>query len=459
MSWVKNAASALGKAVFTPIVEAETGGGRDAVAGGSLRPEYLLAIPPADDKDPTSKGIQEENARLFSIYEWVNTCVNRISHSAAMLECSIINRASDESDEDNPAAVRLKIPNPWMTEFELWESTIAWLQLTGNAFWIYDYDATADEGVVPYIYVAAASKMRVIPDKEKWIKGYVLDLGLGDQNPVYAPEEVVHFKMFNPENLYLGIGPVAALRATSMLDLNAIAYNQNFFKQGAQVDGVLEYEGHLQDPDYQRLRKQFQERYHGVAKQHLPIILQGGLSWKQTGVTPRDAEFLRGREMNREAVFGVYGLPPALGGIFRYANYANSKQQYKYYWNETMAPLMRRVEQRVTRDMVWRFGMTDYKAWFDISKAPALQEDDVARTKRLLNSLEDGAITINEFRAEYGYDSLPGGDKTLLEIGVSDPAEVFEDAAENLGGWENMDTADWEAFVSRVTDELAREVA
>jgi len=42
---------------------------------------------------------------------------------------------------------------------------------------------------------------------------------------------------------------------------------------------------------------------------------------------------------------------------------------------------------------------------------------------------------------------------------VSDPAEVFEDAAENLGGWENMDTADWEAFVSRVTDELAREVA
>ncbi len=65
--------------------------------------------------------------------------------------------------------------------------------------------------------------------------------------------------------------------------------------------------GDLGEPgpgEFDRLLAHGRDRHQGVAKGHEVALLEGGLTYKQTGISQRDMEFLEGRKYNREEVMG-----------------------------------------------------------------------------------------------------------------------------------------------------------
>lgn len=342
---------------------------------------------------------------------WEFAAISRIAFSAPQARLRMkINGA--EVKPDNPWLQRLREPNPVDSGFDALEATFAWLESTGNAVWLWD-TPVVDTVTAPDYYVIPPTEVEITPDPKVKIAKYTHRVGNEGKAAAvdYSLKEVCHFKLFNPFNALWGLPPAALL--TKVLDTEAEAadYNLRFFKQGAHISGVLEYPGTIPEADFNRLQSQFADRYHGVKNQHIPVILEGGLTWKPTGAPPKDIEFLQGRRYGRESILAVHGVPPALAGVFEYANYSNAEAQYLFFWNETLSPRLSKVAEGYA--MFLRRNGIRAECWFDTTDVPALRETPAKLGLRLSQIVLAGVLTINEARELLGHPPLPEGDVTV----------------------------------------------
>ena len=102
----------------------------------------------------------------------------------------------------------------------------------------------------------------------------------------------------------------------------------------------------------------------------------------------------------------MFGVPPAKIGVLRYANYANSREQDKTFWAETMQPKLARIAAKVTAELCARYDPGLEFVFADVTPQDIAQQAEVA--VKLANA---GLRTINELRAEFKWgDPVPWGD-------------------------------------------------
>ena len=147
------------------------------------------------------------------------------------------------------------------------------------------------------------------------ISGWVY--GKGVKKIPLQPHEVVFFRYFNPYHDYRGLAPLQAAKSGVEQDWWAGKYNAAFFKNSAQPGGVLETSGNLSDEEYQRVKAQWQDRHQGASKAHAIALLEGGLSYKQTGLSQKDMEFLEQRKWNREEIMAAFQGAQSGAGAMR----------------------------------------------------------------------------------------------------------------------------------------------
>lgn len=377
------------------------------------------------------------------------TSVFRIASSAPQARLIVKDAKGGTVSADDSFDARMKAPNPWTSRYDLQESTYFWLESTGNSFWVFDdIPIPGSAGPLPPFYMIRPGHMVILPDGKK--RTYVHRTSPEQQGTPFKPDSVIHHRMLNPYSDLWGMPPQASLHDVLMTERFAAEHNTGFFRRGATVDGVLEYDGGtIHDDDYERIRREFAEKFGGVDRSHTPLILQGGLKWKQTGTSPKDMEFQGGRRANRETVYAAHGVPPALGGVFEYANYANAKIQYEFFWNECILPRLNKVAASLN---LWLLvNGFPYEVEYDITDVPALQEQPFILSQRVVMLIQTGVITVNEGRLLLGMEGIgPAGDVTVegasgaqLEALVSimdveafvDPADVDRWAGAKAGGW------------------------
>jgi len=85
--------------------------------------------------------------------------------------------------------------------------------------------------------------------------------------------------------------------------------------------GVLETDRHLSDKAMKRLNAKWIGKYGGYQKAFKTPVLEEGLKYKGITSSHTDMEFIAQRKMTREEILAAYGVPPAIVGLFEYANY------------------------------------------------------------------------------------------------------------------------------------------
>ena len=87
--------------------------------------------------------------------------------------------------DDHPVQRVLNGSNRWQSRGDLWRATETYLSLWGSAFWALE----RDEHGRWELWTLRPDRMRIIPDKQKYIKGFVY---MGVLGPVaYMAEEIV----------------------------------------------------------------------------------------------------------------------------------------------------------------------------------------------------------------------------------------------------------------------------
>ena len=200
----------------------------------------------------------------------------------------------------------------------------------------------------------------------------------------------------------------------------------------------------LSDESFNRLKAQIDEQYSGSANAGRPMLLEGGMDWKQMGMSPTDMGIIEAKFSASRDVALAFGVPPQLLGIPGDNTYSNYAEARLAFWEDTVIPLL---------DLI----AADWNVWLaepqgvtlapNMDKIPAIVE----KRQTLWQMAETStSLTINEKREAMGYGPIDGGDVLLvpsgmisladatapIDLGLGMPDEVDQKALRLIAGYD-----------------------
>lgn len=309
---------------------------------------------------------------------------------------------------EHPFLDVLKNVNPFFNRFDLIDNTIINLELMGNAYW---YKVRDGLGVTRELWNVPAQFMWVVPEKEKFIKGYVMqrlgDLSAGSSTVPFDEKEIVHFKYLNPNNMYYGISPLSAMADAYNTQLSLNAYTNAAFTNMARPEGLLTTDGTISDENFERLKKRFQQQYAGAKNALKVFVMDQGMKFIPTSWKPVD---LGKKETQRdvlERMAAAFRIPLAKL-ITEDVNKSNADAAQEDFLRDTVTPRLVRLEEKINEKLMPEYG-PEYFVAFD-NPAP---EERAFRLAERTQNIKVGYTTRNEERARDGLPPLPKGGDSL----------------------------------------------
>jgi len=341
---------------------------------------------------------------------WVFACIRIIADAVARANLRLYAQKGDDVVEvtEHPFLDLLRNVNPYMNSRELRLITTIYLELTGNSYW---YIPRNRLGIPAEIWVLPSHQITIIPDDQKFIGGYIYRVGMKEVR--FEPDEIVHFKYPNPEDLYYGRSPLQAAAVFVDIDEFMGTYQLTLFKNQARPDGVLKTDAKLDRDTVELIRAEWNRLHRGVSKAGRIAILQGGLEYKPIGTTPRELDFVEGHRFVRNAVCHIFGVPPSKLGIVEDVNRANAEANDWTFQRETILPKLRLIEEKINEQILQLYDKRLFCRFDD----PTPENWERVLRERETN-IKLGITTINEERAKQGLDPVDWGHRPWLAINL-----------------------------------------
>ncbi len=336
-------------------------------------------------------------------------CVTQIAAAASAVPWILYDAEGHELDA-HPLLDLLAHPNPLQDGVTFMESVYADLQIFGNA---YVEAIRADERAAPIeLYVLRPDRMKVIPGATGLPQGYQYSVNGQTTNwpadPLTGKSNVLHIRQFHPLDDWYGLAPMeAALQSIDQHNASG-AWNQALLNQGARPSGALVYApkdglpASLTDDQLQRLREEMDSLYQGQRNAGRPLILEGGLDWREMSLSPKEMDWLSGRNNAARDIALAFGVPAQLIGIPDAQTYANMEQARLAFYEDTVLPQLTKVISSFDH---WLCAMYPDKPEldFDPDSISALADKRQTQWSKLQ---EAGFLTTDEKREAAGYGPM-----------------------------------------------------
>ncbi len=137
---------------------------------------------------------------------------------------------------------------------------------------------------------------------------------------------------------------------------------------------------------------------------------------QRLGLNQRDIEWLAGLRWSLESVARVFGVPLPLLEDFSRATFNNVKEARRMFWEKTVIPELLFLQGEINEGLLPRLGRPaqDLQVVFDLSVIEALTENETERTRRHVELVKAGIMTVDEVRRERG---LPNGASAACRMG------------------------------------------
>ena len=368
---------------------------------------------------PAGEGVSSKNdyASLakegFTKNSVVFSCIKEIASASAGVPWLLFRQFPGGERREvlkHPLLDLLARPNPLQGKFELIESLVCHLYLSGNTYieCVGPSDGRRSmENFPKELYVLRPDRMRVIPDPIHYVGGY--EYSVSGRKVEFARDRILHLKLFNPLDDWYGLSPVQ-VAALAIDKLNAgDKWNASLLQNAAVPSGALTCKQRLTDDQFDRLKTEMRRQIQGVSNAPEPLLLEQDLEWKELGISPKDMDWIEGLKMSALQVAQVFNVPPELVGLGP-ATYQNRKEARKALYTEVVCPFLNRLRDGFNNWLVPYFG-EDLVLDFDKDGIEALSEDQEALWNRVNKS---EFLTVNEKRRMVGFDDLTGRDLLSL---------------------------------------------
>ena len=406
------------KQAFRPTATAATGT-KSSAAGP------MIAWSGVGQPRWTPRNLQNLAEEGFRKNVIANRCVMAIATAGASVPWLLYDDAGHEL-ERHPLLDLLRHPNPMQDGVSFMESVYAYLEIAGNAY-IEAVTPNGDEADAPIeLYVLRPDRMRVIPGSNGLPMGYQYTVNnqvtSWPADPVSGCSRILHLKRFHPLDDWYGLAPMEAALVSIDQHNAAGAWNQALLSQGARPSGALVYApkdgpATLSDEQMNRLREELAQLYQGSRNAGRPMVLEGGLDWREMSLSPKDMDWLAGRDAAARDIALAFGVPSQLVGIAGSQTYANMAEARLAFYEETVLPVVTRVVAGIDHWLTPKFA-DNLQLDFNTDAISAL----AARREALWTRARTADfLTRAERRAMVGYEDAIAEDNSdaLAEISSS----------------------------------------
>jgi HK97 family phage portal protein len=316
---------------------------------------------------------------------------------------------------EHPLHQLLLRPNPRMAGAELFENLYAYRLIAGNAF----LHATGKEKAPRELHLLRPDRVSILAEDGGMPHGYRYQTGAHyvdyPIHPVTGTSRVLHMRYFHPLSDWQGLSPIEAAAYSIDQHNQAAIWNQSLLQNGARPSGALVVQSsegqHRMMPEehYNRLREQITEQFQGAKNAGRPLILEGGIDWREMGMNNRDMDFIASKHSAARDIALAFGVPPQLLGLPGDNTYSNMQEARLALWEETILPLLDSTKDSLNNWLVPMFGKgvtIDYD--MDSISALAPRRDLVWQRVSQADFL-----TLNEKRAQLGLPPIADGDRII----------------------------------------------
>ncbi len=330
-------------------------------------------------------------------------CVRMIAEAAASLPWLIYEGEAER--DDHPLLRLLRRPNPAQSGRDLMESLYGFIETAGNGY----VEAVAIDGEIHELHALRPDRMRAVPSSQGWPEAY--EYSVNGSSLRYRQDgkvpPILHLKLFNPLDDHYGLSPFEAAQKAIDTHNAAGTWNKAMLDNGARPSGALMFKGvdgaeGLTPEQYERLKIELDENHQGALRAGRPLVLEGGLEWKEMSLSPREMDFIEAKNSAARDVALAFGVPPMLLGIPGDNTFANYAEANRSFWRMTVIPLALRVAEAMGNWLAPGFE-GEPRLGFDFDQVEALSPEREALWSRV------GAaefLTLDEKRAAVGYGVL-----------------------------------------------------
>jgi HK97 family phage portal protein len=319
----------------------------------------------------------------------------------------------EELGRDHWANELLNNPNPYFTRSQVFSYIENWLSINGNA---YIWTPTNGYRVPLQMWVLNPTRMRVIKGENSFIDGYVYQsaqegniaipekeiIHLAKIHPAARPEEIIGMNIF-------GVGLVSAALEYAHIDREVSAYLARLFENNTVPPLVATFPERFDQDEWQKLKSAWNEE---LPDYKLRALLGGGMQLQLPPKGELSISYDSVSTDTRTQIAQVFGVPPGmLDGSFQ--NRATAEVQFAIFRQNTIDPEALYIAEEFTRH---------FRRWEEdilIEAQPYEYADPDADMRKEEFELKWGLKTINEARADRGYDAIKDGNIPLIANGYA----------------------------------------
>lgn len=338
------------------------------------------------------------------VYRCVHIISRSVSSVAWLLRKYNHKARASESIYQHSILDLIARPNARQSRTSFIESAVSHLLLSGNCY----VQAIKDDetGEILEFHLLRPDRVRVIPGLNSIPKGY--EYSVGKRKTVFLTDEngfsdVLHMKLFNPLNDWYGHSPVAVVM-DAITQHNAITkQNISFLRNGGRPSGALVYKSTFDNIQRENLKNDLRNAYEGGKNAGKILLLEGDFEWKEMGLSPRDLDFLSGKELSAKEIALAFGVPSILIGSTADATFSNYKEARYNFWEETILPMLNFLTGEFTNWFRHIFNNNEISIMYDIDSIQALSKRRESEWKKVN---EASFLSNNEKREILGFPLL-----------------------------------------------------
>lgn len=350
----------------------------------------------------------------------VYACIRIRSESVAKLPIKTYQEENDvRKQTKHPVHKLLKLrPNPYMSAFDFWKTIEAQNSLYGNAYASIEFDRRTGQPVG--LWPIDATKLTVYVDDDTGMSNvlqprsrvwYVVDLGYEQRR--LEPHEVLHFKGGITLSGIVGLSPLDMLRNTIENGGAADKFVNNFYKQGLQVKGLVQYVGDLDEKAKDNFRKKFERMSSGLNNSHRIALMPVGYQFTPISINMHDAQFLENNQLTIRQIAAAYGIKMHQLNDLSRATHNNAEEQQNEFYTDTLQPILTMYEQELTYKLLLDNEIED-GYFFRFNVDAILRANLKTRYEAYRIGVQGGFLTPNEARAKEELPPEEGGDQLLV---------------------------------------------
>jgi HK97 family phage portal protein len=215
-------------------------------------------------------------------------------------------------------------------------------------------------------------------------------------------KEVMRWFFSHPSYDEKELSPISSAKTAIELHTEACKWSCSLLANGARPSGALVIKdpmNFLRKEQFDRLKRQLEERYSGSHNAGRPMLLEGGIEWQEMSFAPKDLDFIASRDAAAREIATAFGVPTQILNMKNDATYHNMQEARISLFEDTIIPMLDNLCSRLSAFFSYSFDKP-IEILYDANAISALSY----KRHSLFDSLSNASfLTNDEKRSMIGF--------------------------------------------------------